>query len=163
MNMGDQGPLEEAKRYGLRLLALRARTEAELRGRLAGRGFGPQVVEAALAALRSLDLVDDGQFARAWVEARQATRPLGRRGLRWELMKHGIPASLAQEVVGAALDSEGELALALALGRKRLQGRQRPARADLARLRRFLAGRGLEPEIVREALLRLGGEEVEVE
>lgn len=163
MGAPDRDPLEQAKAYALRLLAIRARSEYELRQRLFAKGFDPRTVTDALATLRALDLIDDEQFARAWVEYRQASRPLGRRGLRWHLRRHGVPAPVADEVAHGALDSEGELELALTLARKRLRAQSNPGPTDLARLARFLAGRGLDPEVIRQALAEVGAEGLETD
>jgi len=90
----------------LRLLAYRPRSEGELRARLARRGLPPGAVEEAMEHLREQGLLDDGAFARYWVETRQQASPRGRRLLRRELLAKGIAVDTARQAVAAAAEEE---------------------------------------------------------
>jgi len=164
--MKEANHTERAKAACLRLLALRARSRGELRKRLEKRGFSAAIIGKALAELRQLGLVNDGEFARTWVEERLRSRPLGAARLRWELRRRGVSEKMAAAVVRKALGEEGELRIAGELARARLRRvcaegevRGSAAKGELARLSRFLAGRGFSCEVVREVInnLRSGG------
>ena len=65
-----------------RFLETRARSVAEVRRRLLGAGYRPDLVEGAIVRLSDLGFLDDGAFATAWVEARDRSRPRGTAALR---------------------------------------------------------------------------------
>jgi len=135
-----------------RLLAVRPRSEAEVRQRLQRRGYAHDIVEATVERLRTLGWLDDAAFARQWVENRLAFRPRGRARLRAELRQKGIAPALIE----AALRDLDETTLALEAGRKvlpRYQGLPWPVFAR--RLSGYLARRGFPPDVVRQVVQQL--------
>jgi regulatory protein len=102
----------------LRLLSHRARSENEMRTRLRMRGFEPGAVDDEVVRLREAGLLDDGQFARAWVEDRKRTAPRGRKMLRYELLGRGI----APDAVDEATDDIDDQNTALQIARSRARG-----------------------------------------
>ena len=96
---------ETARRVGqaralcLRLLAARARTRAELEGRLAKRGYADDISAEVLDRLAQVGLVDDEDFAEQWVHSRRISAGKGNRALAAELRAKGID----NEVITAAL------------------------------------------------------------
>ena len=91
---------EQAHAVCLRLLTVRARTRAELAGRLAKKGYPDEVMQAVLTRLEAVGLVDDEDFAAQWVRSRQANAGRGRRALAAELRTKGV----GEEVIATALD-----------------------------------------------------------
>jgi regulatory protein len=83
----------------LRLLIARARTRAELAGRLAKRGYPEDVTTTVLQRLEAVGLIDDEDFAGQWVRSRQAHAGKGKRALAAELRTKGVD----DEVIAAAL------------------------------------------------------------
>ena len=77
--------LEAAARF----LEARARSVAEVRRRLTGAGYRPELVDGAIERLLELGMLDDEAFARAWVESRDRARPRGERAIRQELGAQG--------------------------------------------------------------------------
>lgn len=157
-------PLARAKALALRHLAARARTEAQVRARLARAAFEPDVVDAAIAWLVRLGYLDDAAFARGRARSLLAPGRLGPRLAERRLVAAGVPAPRAREAVRAALagdDAEGgavaagpaEVTLCRTLAERR-------ARAGLgalddrgrARLARFLLGRGFSGSAVASVL-----------
>ncbi|MFN0148918.1 MAG: regulatory protein RecX [Dehalococcoidia bacterium] len=132
----------------LRLLSHRARSENEMRTRLRMRGFPPEAVDDEVVRLREAGLLDDGQFARAWVEDRKRTAPRGRKMLRYELLGRGIAPSAVDE----ATDGIDDQMTALNLARGRARG---SALADydtfMAKVGGFLRRRGFDWAVVAEA------------
>ncbi|MBI5947576.1 MAG: regulatory protein RecX [Chloroflexi bacterium] len=100
-----------AHEAALRLLSHRARSEQEMRTRLAMRGIAPEAIDDEVLRLRRAGLLDDEKFARAWVEDRRQSAPRGRRMLRYELLSRGIEP----ESVDAVTDGIDDLATAEAL------------------------------------------------
>lgn len=144
----------------LRLLTVRPRSRRELGTRLRRAGFEPEEVEAELARLEEVGLVDDEAFARELAEHHLANRRSGRRAVVGALMAKGV----ARETIEATLDDlepdgtdETERATELARERVRRLGGLPPEIA-YARLVGFLARRGYDPGTAREAARRAVGE-----
>jgi len=95
----------------LRLLALRGRSEEELRGKLRRKEFSEQDIAASLERCRQLGYIDDGRFAeeRARLLLRQG-RATGKR-LLLELQRLGIDEGLARQALEAARDEHDEMEL----------------------------------------------------
>jgi regulatory protein len=155
----DAPPLARAKALALRLLASRARTEAQLRARLAKAELGAEA-DAVVGWLRGLGYRDDAAYARA--RARALVAP-GRRGPRLaerRLRTAGIAGAEARAAVAAALaEAEGEgeggeVALCRALAARRARGAALETLDDRARRRlaRFLLGRGFAGPVVARVL-----------
>jgi regulatory protein len=88
--------LEAAARF----LEPRARSVAEVRRRLTGAGYRPELVDGAIERLLELGMLDDEAFARAWVESRDRARPRGERAIRQELGLKGVDRSTIDLVLG---------------------------------------------------------------
>ncbi len=95
--------------------------------------------------------MDDEEFARSWVDARQGSRGVGREKLRWELRRKGISEELIRRVVDDQIDDEAEMRRAMQVVRRRL-GDRTVGPGDVRRLARFLNGRGFGPEIVDDVV-----------
>jgi len=100
---------------GARFLETRSRSVAEVRRRLSATGYRKALVEAAIARLVELGLLDDDAFARAWVESRDRARPRGEQALRRELRLKGIDSAIVDGALAwrrgerqDVLDSEGD-------------------------------------------------------
>ena len=91
MNNAVNEELKRGKTYCLRLLSLRSRSESELEFRLKSKGYSDTSRRRILNLLKDNGLVDDFEFARQWIESRLRTNPRGKRALRQELAKKGVP------------------------------------------------------------------------
>ena len=134
-----------------RLLAVRARSEAELRVRLVARGFPSVQVEATIERLRDLRLLDDSSFAHEWVEQRSKSKGLGVERLRRELVAKGV----APELIESAVADRGtdELTTATDLAATQLpKVVHLPLVRQATRLYGFLTRRGFSSEVVDAAV-----------
>jgi len=149
-----EDPLDEeaARERCLRLLTQRARSGAELRERLSSAGYDEYVIARAISRLEGAGLVNDEEFARAWVTSRKAAGRGGRRRLAWELGRKGVERELIERVLTEELDDEAEMEQALELARRRLRGKRAEAKEERSRLRRYLLGRGFGFEAVDSVL-----------
>ncbi|MBJ6725605.1 regulatory protein RecX [Geomesophilobacter sediminis] len=85
---------------GLRLLALRDHSEAELRRKLKTKGYPADGIDGAVARLKELSYLDDLRFARIFAEgALRGGRYVGER-LRRELKMRGVAESVIREALG---------------------------------------------------------------
>lgn len=149
---------EAARARALRLLAVRARATAELRDRLKRVGFAMNVVESVISDLAEAGLLDDAEFARSWVESRQAAGGIGRGRLRWELRRKGVASELTETALAKGASEEREAEQALLLARKRMQGKAGDPKQE-ARVRRLLASRGFGYELVDRVMRRVSSDE----
>jgi regulatory protein len=152
-----QSPLERAKALALRVLAFHARTEAQLRARLARAGLA-DAADEALDWLRRLGYLDDAAYARGRARALLAAGRgpcLAARRLAAEGVADGAArAAVAEALAGAAGGAPSpEAALCHAALARKLRGAALPDDArERARLARFLLARGFSAEAVRRAL-----------
>lgn len=134
------------------LLALRAHARGELEQKLLRAGFRPQTVEMALYKLTREGLLDDGDFARQWAQARSERR-LGPRRIARELRMKGVAAGDVEAAL-ASLDGADQLEAAAALARKgfaRAKAGEDP-RKTAQRVSAMLARRGFDWDTVRAAV-----------
>lgn len=148
----DRDQAEVAYEKALGFLGYRPRSRAELEAYLARRKASPEVTQAVLARLAAVGLVDDDAFARYWVDNRESFRPRGRRSLRFELRRKGVP----EAAVESAMQEIDETESAYRAAQDRAQ---RLSSLDYAVFRRRLGGflqrRGFDYEIVKETVDRL--------
>lgn len=86
----------------INLLARRDHTVAELKQKLATRGFSADAIATAIEKLAGQGLLDDRRFAARWTEsAIRSGRGYGLRIMQ-ELQRRGIPREIAAETVAAA-------------------------------------------------------------
>jgi regulatory protein len=148
-----------AKAYVERLVTYRPRTVAEVRRRLAAKGFPPEVARAALSYAEDAGLVNDALFARLYAEDRVLSRPCARRLIAQELRERGVEAMLADQAALAALSdlTEADLARRALAARMPLWQNLAP---DVARNRAaaFLLRRGFSPALARQIVDEALGE-----
>jgi len=125
---------EQAHALCLRLLTVRARSRAELIGKMAKHGYPDEVAETVLSRLVSVGLVDDEDFAAQWVRSRHTYSGKGKRALAAELRTKGVDA----EVIAAALDG-------IDAGAERGRAEQPVER----KLRREVLAEGDDPKVMR--------------
>jgi regulatory protein len=160
--MSETPPPERAKALALRVLAFHARTEAQLRARLAKAGLA-EAADDTIAWLSRLGYLDDAAYAGAHARALLAPGRFGPRAAERRLRDAGITAPAARAAVAAALEThatgaaEGraqEAALCRAALARKLRGVSFAAQdaRGRARLARFLLGRGFSGEAVQRVL-----------
>lgn len=144
--MPDGG--ERAYLAGLKLLARRELSEAQLRTRL-GRQFGTAAIDDAVGRLRRERALDDRRVALARARTEVDTRHRGRARVLEQLQTIGIPretACRAVEQVFAELDETVLLEEALEWRLRR--GARLDDPASVRRVHRYLIGQGFDPSRV---------------
>jgi regulatory protein len=146
---GPRRPAGSAVDTGLRLLARRAHSRAELRQKLARRGYEDDEVASAMARLVGMGYLDDAAFARGLVRRRSASR--GSLALSAELAARGIDREGSAAAL-AELDASSQLAAATRLA-ERLYASKPSAgyRETLDTIGAKLARRGFPAGVVRAA------------
>jgi regulatory protein len=108
----DQDSREMAMQKALHFLSYRPRSSQEVRKNLDKHEITPAVIEETLSRLESAGLLNDQDFARAWIENRNAFRPRGHRALKMELRQKGLPETLISSTLAETTDEESLARLA---------------------------------------------------
>jgi regulatory protein len=132
----------------LRLLSHRARSETEMKRRLAMRGIEPGAIDDEIERLQRAGLLDDEKFARAWVEDRKRIAPRGRRMLRYELLGRGIEPDSVDLVTRDIDDRDTATELARTRARKTSTT---DFETFFSKLGGFLRRRGFDYEVAADA------------
>jgi regulatory protein len=137
----------------------RARSRKELAHKLAAKGVPGELATRLLDRFEEVGLVDDGAFARTWVDQRQSGKGLARRALAQELRRKGVDEDTARTVLDeqAEDDPDGELEAARMLVRRKLRSVQgvehdKAVRRLVGMLARKGHSSGVAYRVVREEL-----------
>ncbi|HEY6796917.1 MAG TPA: regulatory protein RecX [Kineosporiaceae bacterium] len=155
----DADSEELARAIALHQLAMAARTRAQLADALARRSIPDDVAARVLDRFEEVQLVDDREFARRWVQSRHVGRALARRALSYELRQRGVADDTVREAVDA-VDDDDELEAARELVRRRwpaMRGDDPVRRAR--RLAGMLARKGYPTGIAFRAIRDVTGSE----
>ena len=153
---------EAARETALRLIERTRRTRSDLTRRLRDKGFAASDVEQVLDRLAAVGLVDDVEYARAFLAGRWGRRASGWRKLEQDLRKRGI--SSEDIAMGRArLEAETGAADEVAMARRVLdQTARRYASLEPHERKRklwaLLARRGFSTDVIGEALATQGRE-----
>ena len=143
----SEAGLQQAVDRAYNYLSYRPRSREEVRRYLRRKETPPATIEAALARLDRLDLINDHSFASFWVESREQFSPRGARALKNELRMKGVE----REVVEEMIDDEKDEERSLRAGRKKALSLVRIPGMDFAtfraRLGSFLQRRGFGYEV----------------
>ncbi|MEW6717370.1 MAG: RecX family transcriptional regulator [Chloroflexota bacterium] len=149
--------IEKAYQHAVRFLSYRIRSEAEVRCKLQEIHLDQVTMEIIINRLRHNRLLDDEDFAQAWVENRCNFRPRGRRYLASELRQKGI----SEEIINKTLDHLDEEALANKAASKYFRRIKNLDWPDFRRkLYGYLARRGFEYQIISSVVAHIWAEQV---
>jgi regulatory protein len=137
--------LKEAMERAGRLLSVRARTEREVRDRLAAADFTSPVIEQTVVRLVELGLLDDLDFATQWVRERAVRKSLGPKALRSELASKGVEREVAERALAeAGIDEEAQAVEAAAKWVRRVA--RFPLQEQALKLQQMLLRKGFSHE-----------------
>ncbi len=138
--------LEKAKQSAYRFLSYRPRSTAEVRKNLIKKEYPETVIEQVMTRLTELNLVNDREFARYWIEQRETFKPRGQRALRQELYQKG----LSRDIIDEAVAGVDELAAARkAAEKKAYRWTQLPRETFFSKMNGFLQRRGFNYAITK--------------
>jgi len=155
--MGERSSdLEACREAALRLLERQRRTRSDLERRLHDKGFESATVTEVLDRLTAVGLVDDVEYARAFLAGRRARRTAGQRRVEQELRARGVSA---EDIATASvrLDEDQGAVDEVAAARKVVAQAERRYRGLEPRVRRqrlyaLLVRRGFDGGVIRQAL-----------
>jgi regulatory protein len=141
----------EAKDAALRFLSFRRRTEKEIKDKLRQKGFDERIIKGTVDKLKSYDLINDYEFAIAWIKERLAHKPRGKRLLRQELWKKGIQKEIIDQAIEELCRNEETPALEV-LKKARRRYQKLDPKVARRRMMGLLMRRGFSYGIAKDAL-----------
>ncbi len=146
----DEVVLKRAKLRSLHLLEDMPRTESQLRGKLKDGLYPPDVIEDAIAYVKSFGYLNDEAYARDFIETRKGKK--SRQEIYGLLMQKGLDKKLVSEALEEAYQPGDAREAVRSLMQKRHYD---PETADESERQKFLAylvRKGFSYEDVREIL-----------
>jgi regulatory protein len=147
---------EAAREAALRLIERTRRTRWDLSRRLREKGFLEPVVAQVIERLSGVGLVDDVEYAHAFLTERWGRRVAGWRRLEQELRRRGVAADDIEQARSRFIEEQGG-ADEVRLARRVVSQAERRYAALEPRVRRqrlyaLLARRGFDSETIEQAL-----------
>ncbi|MCH7614114.1 MAG: RecX family transcriptional regulator, partial [Candidatus Marinimicrobia bacterium] len=143
----------QAFHAAISLLNYRMRSKAELRKRLAEKGYETGTIDNAMQKLEEKKYVNDELFAKAFINDKIHSRYLGPVALRRELIPHRIDSELVEKLIQQAYNEIPEEELVERLMTKRnIQPGQKLTRKEKNRLLAYLQRRGHRWDIIKTVL-----------
>jgi regulatory protein len=141
---------------GLKMLARRELSEAQIRQRLARKQHAADDVDAAITRLRDERAIDDARVAEAIARTETSIRRRGKLRVRMQIERAGISKAVARHAIDEVFGALDDDALLEASLNKRLRGRTALAdERERQRLYRYLIAQGFESDRVLRRLERL--------
>jgi regulatory protein len=156
MTTEDEGSelVRKATDACLRLLAMRARSQHELRLAMERKGFSGPVQDQVLRKLQGLGYIDDARFAQERAASLLRRGRFGPRQVLQRLQAHGLEAKVARQALSTASGEVEFDAVATArqvLERRGLLGRPLQPK-EHARAARLLHSRGFSEDVIHQLL-----------
>lgn len=107
----------------LSYLDLRRRSVKELRDYLRRKEYESETIDKVIDRLINANLLNDEEFARAWVRDRLLLKPKSKRALSVELAQKGINRTIVDSVLGEMEEGSEQQALKEAINRKLRQSK----------------------------------------
>ncbi len=135
----------------LKFATLRPRSEKELWDWLRRKKIHESMYKDLFNRLKHLDLIDDLEFAKWWVEQRQAFRPKSKRILNSELRIKGIKKEIIEKVLGEEKIDEEKIAGQL-LEKKAYKWRGLESYKAKQKMSQYLAGKGFSWDVIEKVV-----------
>jgi regulatory protein len=97
---------EVAFQNALMVISYRPRSVHEVQKKLKEKGFDETVVALVIERLKENGLLQDKEFAQAWIENRTVFRPRSQKLMALELRQKGVPDEVVQEALVESVDDE---------------------------------------------------------
>ncbi len=141
---------DKAKSFAVKRLVIRHYSQKELELKLLSAGFDDGAIGKAIKELQSLGYINDELYARKFINDRLKLKPKAKRFLKYELMRKGITAEMADTLLDEYKIDEYEMAEML------LQKKFCRFDLDDAKIRirayNFLKNRGYDENIIKTLL-----------
>ena len=146
------------KKYLFDMIVRRSWTVAAARQYLTAKGYSKESVEKALQIAEQEKCLSDEDYAENYVRDRRGMT--GEYRLRKELKQRGVTDAVISEAIDKQYSASDDYENALALARKRMEGREKSVRTPKVRERvlRYLIWRGYDYEIARKVVEKIASD-----
>jgi len=151
----------KTKDSAIRLLGRRHHSTSELRIKLIQKKFPKEIIEKVLADLTDKALLNDEQFAIAYLEERAVKKKIGVNKLKAELFKRGIDRKIIDKVL-LNVDSQLSYDQAMELAQRKmisLRRKELDEKKLKSKIFSFLSSRGFESDMIMKVLNELEPDE----
>jgi len=121
IQLREEDHYESAKQRAINFVSYRPRSISEVRDNLGQRNYDERTIDRVIARLEELEMVNDRNFARYWVEQRETFKPRSIRALQYELYQKGVPREIVEETL-AGINEEKSAHMAGLAKAQRLAG-----------------------------------------
>ncbi len=143
------------KQQALNYLAMRSRSEQEVRNYLLKKGFSKDIINEIMIGIKDSGYLDDYDYALRYISNKKRSKVIGQNLLKRDLYKKGINKNLIRKALketGADLTNPDEI-YELALRKmKSLENKKN----KIAKLIFFLKSKGFEDDAIRAVVDRIG-------
>lgn len=133
----------------LKFVSFRQRTEKEVEDWFVRKKVPATLVKKYLKKLKKLGLLDDRRFACAFIEDRLSFNPKPKKVLLLELVKKGVPKSVAEEVL-SEFEFDEEFQIKSLLMKHQSRWKNLDQAAAKQKKARFLANKGYSWELIKK-------------
>lgn len=142
-----------AKNNAYSLLRVRPRSEFEITQRLKLKGYGDSTIADVTGDLKRAGELDDGKFARFWVDSRMHLNPVGDVVLTHELKTKGVSDSIIEATLKDKAKTVDEYKVAFSMASERFERFKKiDRRKATKRVYDFLLRRGFKYDTVRKII-----------
>lgn len=143
--------LAKAKKYALKLLSYKNRSEKELKDRLNKKGFSESVASSTLKYLKEVGLINDFYLAKVLKEEALTRRLLSQNGAKRFLLNKGIPNDIIDTIFDK--NEQTDINNARKIVDKKLKIlKSQPPQIIKKRLYNLLLGKGYSYETIMKIL-----------
>jgi regulatory protein len=137
-----------------RYLAIRNRSEKEIRDYLLKKNAAVEIIEKIIIHLKEKKFLNDETFARSWILNRARLKPKGKMVLQMELRQKGIADDLIKKTLQEAQEEiPDELSQAKSLISRRMERMAGRSRDEVyQKVGGFLSRRGFNWDIIKKAI-----------
>jgi regulatory protein len=146
-----------AKNIAINYISYRPRSSKEVVDHLTKKGFTRECAEDVARRLRAIRMINDLEFAHAFVRDRLKRKPTGQILLRQQLIMKGIPSATTDKVLADLVSPQSQQLSALQAAKRKLQmARHSTKKLDMEKQKRrlldFLVRRGFSYEIALKTI-----------
>jgi regulatory protein len=147
----------QAKNIAINYLSYRPRSSKEVIDHLMKKGFTHLCAENVVSYLQSAKMINDLEFAYAFVRDRLKRKPTGKALLHQQLLTKGISSSEIEKILAELISPQSQQSAALQAAKRKMQLVQRSTKKmdtekRKKRLLDFLLRRGFSYEIAQKAI-----------
>lgn len=143
----DTSQRDKAYNQALGQIARRVRSEWEVRDYLKRKGYDPELIDEIVKRLYGIDLLNDAEFARMWIDNRRLLKATSTRRLQMELRQKHISDDIIRSSLANDLADERAIVHDLVVRKRKIARFQ-----DDQKLIAYLMRQGFNYDDIKQAL-----------